>query len=101
KVHQLQEDATARISARQSHYSIPTLFSGRRAQVRLGARTVTVLGGGTKVAEHVRSIHKYTEIMDGSCGAGMTRSVHRHSAGLSSCGFVYQHRSHRLVGCVS
>lgn len=54
-------DARARICVRQSYYSVPARFAGRRLQVRLGATTVTALADGTVVACHARSIHKYTE----------------------------------------
>lgn len=57
-------DAKARVCVRQAYYSVPARFAGRRAQVRLGARTVSVFVGGMKVAEHVRSIHKYTDTLE-------------------------------------
>lgn len=65
-------DAKARICVRQSYYSVPAHLVGRAVDVRLGARTVTVLqpghsggsgasGSGTVVAQHARSMHKYTQ----------------------------------------
>lgn len=42
-VLQVRVDAKARVCVRQAYYSVPARFAGRRAQVRLGARTVTVL----------------------------------------------------------
>ncbi len=54
-------DAKARICVRQSYYSVPARYAGRRLQVRLGAATITVIAEGKVVAEHVRSLHKYTE----------------------------------------
>ncbi len=57
-------DAKARICVRQSYYSVPARYAGRRLQVRLGAFTVVAVVGGTVVAEHVRSIHKYTETLE-------------------------------------
>lgn len=54
-------DAKARICVRQSYYSVPARYAGRRLQVRLGARTITALAEGKVVAEHVRSLHKYSE----------------------------------------
>lgn len=63
-VLQVRVDAKARVCVRQAYYSVPARFAGRRAQVRLGARTVTVLIEGRKVAEHVRAIHKYTDTLE-------------------------------------
>lgn len=57
-------DAKARICVRQSYYSVPARYAGKRLQVRLAAFTVTAVVGGTVVAEHVRSIHKYTETLE-------------------------------------
>jgi transposase len=54
-------DAKARICVRQSYYSVPASYAGRRVQVRLGADQVTALDGGTVIAEHVRSLHKGSE----------------------------------------
>ena len=54
-------DARARICVRQSYYSVPARFAGRRVQVRLGAATITAVAEGVVVASHVRSIHKYSE----------------------------------------
>jgi hypothetical protein len=54
-------DMKARICVRQSYYSVPASYAGRRVQVRLGADTVRALDGATVIAEHVRSLHKGTE----------------------------------------
>ena len=54
-------DAKARICVRQSYYSVPARFVGRRVDVALGATTVLVWAGGRVVAEHVRSLHKGSE----------------------------------------
>jgi len=57
-------DAKARVCVRQSYYSVPARYAGRRLEVKLGATTVRVLdpsAGGKLVAEHVRSLHKGTE----------------------------------------
>ncbi|MHB1065727.1 MAG: IS21 family transposase [Georgenia sp.] len=54
-------DARARVCVRQSYYSVPARYAGRRLQVRLGARTITAIGDGAVVATHTRSLHKYTE----------------------------------------
>jgi len=54
-------DVKARVCVRQSYYSVPARFAGRRLQVHLGARTIDALADGTVVATHTRSLHKYTE----------------------------------------
>ncbi len=54
-------DTKARICVRQSYYSVPARFAGRRVDVALGAATVLVWAGGRVVAEHVRSLHKGSE----------------------------------------
>lgn len=56
-------DAKARICVRQSWYSVPARYAGRRLQVRLAAFTVTAVVDGKVVAEHVRSVHKFTETL--------------------------------------
>ncbi|MDP4013653.1 MAG: IS21 family transposase [Candidatus Nanopelagicales bacterium] len=54
-------DAKARICVRQSYYSVPARYAGRRLEVRLGATTVSALDAGTVVATHTRSLHKGSE----------------------------------------
>jgi transposase len=54
-------DAKARICVRQSYYSVPTRYAGRRLEVRLGATMITVYDGATIIAQHARSLHKYSE----------------------------------------
>lgn len=54
-------DMKARICVRQSYYSVPASYAGRRVQVRLGADTVRVFDGASVIASHVRSLHKGTE----------------------------------------
>ncbi|MGH3502563.1 MAG: IS21 family transposase [Nocardioidaceae bacterium] len=54
-------DGRARICVRQSYYSVPARYAGRRLQVRLGATTVVAVADGVVVARHVRSIHKHSE----------------------------------------
>jgi transposase len=54
-------DAKARICVRQSYYSVPARYLGRRLEVRLGATTITVYDGASIVALHTRSLHKYSE----------------------------------------
>jgi transposase len=54
-------DAKARICVRQSYYSVPARYAGRRLEVRLRATTVTVYDGAVIIAEHTRSLRKYSE----------------------------------------
>lgn len=57
-------DAKARVCVRQSYYSVPARYAGRRLEVRLGATTIRVLdptAHGKLVATHTRSLHKGTE----------------------------------------
>ena len=54
-------DMKARVCVRQSYYSVPASYAGRRVAVRLGADTVTAYDAGTVIASHVRSLHKGTE----------------------------------------
>jgi transposase len=54
-------DAKARICVRQSYYSVPARYTGRRLEVRLGATMITVYDGAKIIAEHPRSLHKYSE----------------------------------------
>src|SRR5215207_7625591 len=54
-------DAKARICVRQSYYSVPARYAGRRLAVRLGATSLTVYDGARIVAEHSRSLHKYSQ----------------------------------------
>ena len=54
-------DAKARVCVRQSYYSVPARFAGRRLEVRLDATRVLVLDAGKQVAKHPRSLHKGSE----------------------------------------
>jgi len=54
-------DAKARVCVRQSYYSVPARYAGRRLSVALGAMTITVKDGATVVATHTRSLHKGTQ----------------------------------------
>jgi hypothetical protein len=54
-------DAKARICVRQSYYSVPARYAGRRLEVRLGATSLTVYDGARIIAEHARSLRKYSE----------------------------------------
>ena len=54
-------DAKARVCVRQSYYSVPARYAGRRLEVRLGATTVSAVDAGKVVATHTRSLHKGSE----------------------------------------
>jgi len=92
-------DAKARVCVRQSYYSVPARYAGRRLEVRLGADTLRVLDAGTVVATHTRSLHKgsedlvldhYLEVLTRKPGAlaGSTALVGARSSG----GFTIVHQ---------
>ena len=54
-------DAKARVCVRQSYYSVPARYAGRRLEVRLGATMITIIDGTAVVASHPRSLAKGTE----------------------------------------
>ena len=85
-------DAKARVCVRQCYYSVPARYTGRRLDVRLGARTVVVLDGGAIVARHTRSAQRgsedlvldhYLEVLGRKPGAlaGATALVRARAAG--------------------
>ena len=54
-------DSRARVSVRQSFYSVPVRFAGRRLTVRLSASVVQILDGSAIVAQHERAAGRLTE----------------------------------------
>jgi hypothetical protein len=56
-------DTKSRVCVRQSFYSVPVRFAGRRLDVRLGASTVEVLSGSSVVARHPRAQAKGSEVL--------------------------------------
>ncbi|MGK2854037.1 MAG: IS21 family transposase [Microbacteriaceae bacterium] len=56
-------DAKARICVRQCYYSVPARYAGRRVNVRLAARTLEAYEGHKLVAQHVRALHKGTQVL--------------------------------------
>ena len=56
-------DSKSRVCVRQSFYSVPIRYAGRRLLVRLGAEHVDVLDGARIVASHPRAAHKHMEIL--------------------------------------
>jgi transposase len=90
-------DMKARICVRQSYYSVPASYAGRRLQVRLGADTVRVFDGARVIACHTRSLHKgsedlqldhYLEVLTRKPGAlaGATALVHARRSGAFTPG---------------
>jgi hypothetical protein len=57
-------DHHARITVRQSHYSVPVRFIGRRVRVLLRAAEVVVLDGRQVVARHERAAAKKAVVLD-------------------------------------
>jgi hypothetical protein len=57
-------DTKSRICVRQSFYSVPVRFAGRRIDVRLGADRVSALDGAAVVATHPRAQGKGTEVLE-------------------------------------
>lgn len=56
-------DTKSRVCVRQSFYSVPVRYAGRRLLVRLGAEHVDVIDGARVVASHPRAVHKHEEIL--------------------------------------
>jgi hypothetical protein len=57
-------DTKSRICVRQSFYSVPVRYAGRRIDVRLGAAHVAAMDGASVVAHHARAIGKGAEVLD-------------------------------------
>jgi transposase len=60
---QARVDGKARVAVRQSFYSVPVRFVGRRLHVRLSGHRVEVLDGATVVARHERAFGRYVEVL--------------------------------------
>jgi len=56
-------DGRARVCVRQSFYSVPARYAGRRLEVRLTASQVQVCDGGRVVACHERALGRYAEVL--------------------------------------
>lgn len=56
-------DHKAQVCVRQSYYSVPARYAGRRIAVRLGARSVEMFADGSRIARHVRAAHKYSYVL--------------------------------------
>lgn len=57
-------DHKAQICVRQSYYSVPARYAGRRVSVRLGARRIEAFAEGARIASHVRAVHKYSYVLE-------------------------------------
>ena len=57
-------DTKSRICVRQSFYSVPVRYAGRRIDVRLGADHVSALDGSSVVARHARAQGKGSEVLE-------------------------------------
>jgi transposase len=62
---QARVDNKSRVSVRQSLYSVPVRYVGRRLAVRLTGFMVQVLDGATVVAQHERAFGRYQEVLRG------------------------------------
>jgi hypothetical protein len=60
---QARVDNRSRVCVRQSYYSVPARYVGRRLGVRLTGHTVEVLDGTKLVARHERAIGRYLEVL--------------------------------------
>jgi transposase len=60
---QARVDNRSRVSVRQSFYSVPARYVGRRLPVRLTGHTVEVLDGTKVVARHERAFGRYAEVL--------------------------------------
>lgn len=56
-------DTKSLVCVRQSFYSVPVRYAGRRMQVRLDAETVEVFDGSRVVVVHSRAAHKHMQIL--------------------------------------
>ena len=57
-------DTKARVCVRQSFYSVPVRYAGRRIDVRLGADAVLAMDGTNVVARHPRALGKGAQVLD-------------------------------------
>jgi transposase len=56
RIVQVRVDAKARVCVRQSFYSVPARYAGRRLTARIGGTAIEVVDGGTVVAAHERTV---------------------------------------------
>lgn len=103
-------DRKARICVRQRWYSVPARLVGRRLDVRLGARHLAVLDGGTIVARHERSPEKgsqslaldhYLEVLvrkPGALPGSLTLAQARETGTFTSAHERFWERARRRLG---
>jgi transposase len=60
---QARVDNRSRVSVRQSYYSVPVRYVGRRLSVRLTGHAVEVLDGARVVARHERAFGRYAQVL--------------------------------------
>jgi len=60
---QARVDSKSRVSVRQSFYSVPARYVGRRLSVRLTGFSVVILDATTVVARHERAFGRYQEVL--------------------------------------
>ncbi len=63
RVVSVRVDAKARVCVRQSFYSVPARYAGRRLTARIGGTTIEVTDAGRVVAVHERSIVRGTQTL--------------------------------------
>jgi hypothetical protein len=60
---QARVDNRSRVCVRQSYYSVPARYVGRRLHVRLTGHTVEAFDGAKLIARHERAIGRYAEVL--------------------------------------
>jgi transposase len=60
---QARVDNKSRVSVRQSYYSVPARYVGRRLTVRLTGFSVAICDGASVVARHERAFGRYQEVL--------------------------------------
>lgn len=63
RVVPVRVDAKARVCVRQSFYSVPARYAGRRLTARIGATRIELVDAGRIVASHERSIVRGTQTL--------------------------------------
>jgi len=63
RVVPVRVDAKARVCVRQSFYSVPARYAGRRLTARIGGTRIEVTDGGTVVAAHERSLTRGSQTL--------------------------------------
>ena len=62
--YSFKADHKGQVCVRQSYYSVPARYAGRRVSVRVGARLLEMFADGTRIAVHVRAVHKYSHVLE-------------------------------------